>query len=51
MPTSSDKKRQPPIRIPLPFETAVGGLPAVDPKGPRKPGKKPAKKGNKKRDR
>ena len=47
----SGQKRQPPVRIPLSFDDAVGGLLAVDPKEPVKPGKKPAKKGNKKRDR
>ncbi len=41
------RKRLPPVRIPLPFEQAVEGLLAVDPKGPvstKKATKKPRPK-------
>jgi hypothetical protein len=41
------RKRLPPVRIPLPFEQAVEGLLAVDPKkpvAPKPPKKKPRRK-------
>lgn len=44
-----DQKRNPPIKIPLDFDTAVDGLLKVDPKQPEEiVRKKPAKKGEKK---
>ena len=53
MPKESTRKYKPPVRIPLPFETAVEAFLKVDPK--KLPGKgklttKAAKRGKKNRD-